>query len=102
MRSGFACPIITAARDDIVPSASSGAKCTPPRAPMSASSEYSAKQPFDAPGSRPLIFTVLRAEIYEVSVNAAAFQRTELPRQRLRLLARAPRKDISGRSPDMP
>ena len=42
VRSGFACPIITAARDDIVPSASSGAKCTPPRAPMSASSEYSA------------------------------------------------------------
>ena len=47
------------------------------------------EQPFDAPEQRLLIFAVLRAEIYEVSVNAAAFQQTELPHQRLRLL-RAP------------
>ena len=47
------------------------------------------EQPFDAPEQRLLIFAVLRAEIYEVSVNAAAFQQTELPQQRLRLL-RAP------------
>ena len=47
------------------------------------------EQPFDAPEQRLLIFAVLRAEIYEISVNAAAFQQTELPQQRLRLL-RAP------------
>ena len=59
------------------------------------------EQPFDAPEQRLLIFAVLRTEIYEVGVNAAAFQQTELPQQRLRLLAR-PSQHISGRSPDMP
>ena len=47
------------------------------------------EQAFDAPQQRLLIFAVLRTEIYEVGVNAAAFQQAELPEQRLRLL-RAP------------